>query len=113
MVLVHPEPFAQMVSQALDGLPANLGAVMSNVAVTVDQDSTALELLGLYQGVPLTARTSQYSAVMPDRITIFRHAICAVCRTEDQVVEQVRRTVIHEIGHHFGIDDEHLHTLGW
>ncbi len=113
MVLVHPEPFAQMVSHALDGLPADLGAVMSNVAVTVDQDSTALELLGLYQGVPLTARTSQYSAVMPDRITIFRHAICAICRTEDEVVEQVRRTVIHEIGHHFGIDDEHLHTLGW
>jgi predicted Zn-dependent protease with MMP-like domain len=113
VVLVHPEPFAQMVSHALDGLPADLGAVMSNVAVTVDQDSTALELLGLYQGVPLTARTSQYSAVMPDRITIFRHAICAICRTEDEVVEQVRRTVIHEIGHHFGIDDEHLHTLGW
>lgn len=113
MVLVHPEPFAQMVSHALDGLPADLGAVMTNVAVTVDQDSTALELLGLYQGVPLTARTSQYSAVMPDRITIFRHAICAICRTEDEVVEQVRRTVIHEIGHHFGIDDEHLHTLGW
>jgi predicted Zn-dependent protease with MMP-like domain len=113
VVLVHPEPFAQMVSHALDGLPADLGAVMSNVAVTVDQDSTALELLGLYQGVPLTARTSQYSAVMPDRITIFRHAICAICRTEDEVVEQVRRTVIHEIGHHFGIDDEHLRTLGW
>lgn len=113
MVLVHPEPFAQMVSHALDGLPANLGAVMTNVAVTVDQDSTALELLGLYQGVPLTARNSQYSAVMPDRITIFRHAICAICRTEDEVVEQVRRTVIHEIGHHFGIDDEHLRTLGW
>jgi predicted Zn-dependent protease with MMP-like domain len=113
VVLVHPEPFAQMVSHALDGLPADLGAVMTNVAVTVDQDSTALELLGLYQGVPLTARTSQYSAVMPDRITIFRHAICAICRTEDEVVEQVRRTVIHEIGHHFGIDDEHLHTLGW
>ncbi|UZJ26543.1 metallopeptidase family protein [Rhodococcus antarcticus] len=102
-----------MVSHALDGLPADLGAVMTNVAVTVDQDSTALELLGLYQGVPLTARTSQYSAVMPDRITIFRHAICAICRTEDEVVEQVRRTVIHEIGHHFGIDDEHLRTLGW
>jgi predicted Zn-dependent protease with MMP-like domain len=113
VVLVHPEPFAQMVSHALDGLPADLGAVMTNVAVTVDQDSTALELLGLYQGVPLTARTSQYSAVMPDRITIFRHAICAICRTEDEVVEQVRRTVIHEIGHHFGIDDEHLRTLGW
>lgn len=113
MVLVDAEPFAQMVSHALDGLPPELGAVMSNVAVTVDQDSTALELLGLYQGVPLTARTSQYTAVLPDRITIFRHAICAVCHTESEVADQVRRTVIHEIGHHFGIDDEHLHTLGW
>ncbi len=113
VVLVEPEQFERMVSRALDGLPHKLGAVMRNVAVTVDQDSTALNLLGLYQGVPLTARTSHYSAVMPDRITIFRHAICAICRSEEEVVEQVRRTVIHEVGHHFGIDDERLHDLGW
>lgn len=113
MLLVEPDQFERMVSQALDGLPPKLGAVMRNVAVTVDQDSTALNLLGLYQGVPLTARTSHYSAVMPDRITIFRHAICAICRSEDEVVEQVRRTVIHEVGHHFGIGDERLHDLGW
>lgn len=113
MVLVEPEPFERMVGQALDGVPLKLGEVMRNVAVTVDQDSTDLTLLGLYQGVPLTARTSHYSAVMPDRITIFRNAICAICRSEDEVVEQVRRTVIHEIGHHFGIDDERLHDLGW
>jgi predicted Zn-dependent protease with MMP-like domain len=67
----------------------------------------------LYVGVPLTARTTHYSAVLPDRITIFRQAICAHCRTEDEVVEQVRRTVIHEVGHHFGIDDDRLHELGW
>jgi predicted Zn-dependent protease with MMP-like domain len=113
MVVVDAERFEVMVAQALDGLPPKLGRVMRNVAVTVDQDSPALGLLGLYQGVPLTKRTSHYSAVMPDRITIFRHAICSICRTEDEVVEQVRRTVIHEVGHHFGIDDERLHELGW
>jgi predicted Zn-dependent protease with MMP-like domain len=113
MVIVTPERFELMVGQALDGLPPKLGRVMRNVAVTVDQDSTALDLLGLYRGVPLTARTSHYSAVMPDRITIFRHAICAICQSEDEVVEQVRRTVIHEVGHHFGINDERLHELGW
>ena len=113
MVLVEPERFEQMVGEALDGLPPELGRMMRNVAVTVDQESAATGLLGLYQGVPLTARTSHYSAVLPDRITIFRHAICAICRTEDEVVEQVRRTVIHEVGHHFGIGDDRLHELGW
>jgi predicted Zn-dependent protease with MMP-like domain len=86
---------------------------MRNVAVVVDNDSRQRGLLGLYVGVPLTERTHQYSAVLPDRITIYRHAICAICQTADEVVEQVRRTVIHEVGHHFGIDDERLHELGW
>ncbi|WP_375486606.1 metallopeptidase family protein [uncultured Jatrophihabitans sp.] len=102
-----------MVTEALDGLPPELGREMRNVAVTVDDDSTSLDLLGLYQGVPLTERSSDYAAVMPDRITIFRHAICAVSADERDIVEQVRRTVIHEIGHHFGIDDDRLHELGW
>ena len=70
-------------------------------------------LLGLYEGVPLTERTHTYSAVLPDRITIYRHAICAICHSEQQVVDEVRRTVIHEVGHHFGIDDARLHELGW
>lgn len=113
MIVIEPERFERMVGEALDGLPPKLGRMMRNVAVTVDHDSTAPGLLGLYQGVPLTARTSHYSAVMPDRITIFRHAISAICRTEDEVAEQVRRTVVHEVGHHFGIDDDRLHELGW
>ena len=102
-----------MVGEALDGLPPELGRLMRNVAVTVDHDSTDLRLLGLYHGVPLTERTSHYSAVLPDRITIFHNAICSICDTEDDVIEQVRRTVIHEVGHHFGIDDFRLHELGW
>ena len=113
MDVVDEDRFELMVTQALDGLPPKLGREMRNVAVTVDHDTTALGLLGLYEGVPLTARTSHYAAVLPDHITIFRHAICAISVDEDDVVEQVRRTVIHEIGHHFGIDDDRLHELGW
>ncbi len=113
MIVVEPERFELMVGAALDDLPPKLGKAMRNVAVTVDQDSTDLRLLGLYVGVPLTERTSHYSTVLPDQITIFRHAICAICSTEDEVVDQVRRTVIHEVGHHFGIDDGRLHELGW
>ncbi len=63
--------------------------------------------------MPLTERTSNYGWVLPDQITIYRRAICAICSTEDEVVEEVRRTVVHEVGHHFGIDDERLHELGW
>ena len=70
-------------------------------------------LLGLYQGIPLTSRSADYAGVLPDRITIYRQAICAICRTEQEVAEQVRRTVIHEVAHHFGIDDDRLAELGW
>lgn len=113
MVEVDPERFEVMVSQALDGLPDELGELMSNVAVTVQHDGGPAGLLGLYQGVPLTRRTTSYAGALPDRITIFRRAICAVCRNEPEVVEQVRRTVIHEVGHHFGISDSRLRELGW
>ncbi|HET6876256.1 MAG TPA: metallopeptidase family protein [Jatrophihabitans sp.] len=113
MVTVDPDRFETMVAEALDGLPPALGRLMRNVAVTVEHLPGPAGLLGLYQGVPLTARTSTYSAVLPDQITIYRLAICAMCATEDEVIEQVRRTVIHEVGHHFGIDDDRLHELGW
>ena len=113
MVEVEAERFEEMVTTALDGLPADLGRLMSNVAVVVERSGGPRGLLGLYEGVPLTSRTSDYAAVLPDRITIYRPAICAICRTEDEVVEQVRRTVVHEVGHHFGIDDDRLHQLGW
>lgn len=113
MVEVEPERFEAMVAEALDGLPEELGRLMSNVAVTVEPDGGPPGLLGLYQGVPLTRRTSTYSGVLPDRITIYRRAICAVCHDEAEVVEQVRRTVVHEVGHHFGIGDARLRQLGW
>jgi predicted Zn-dependent protease with MMP-like domain len=112
MIAVAPARFEEMVGEALDSLPPGLGRLMRNVAVVVE-DGTDPHLLGLYHGVPLTARTSHYSAVLPDKITIYRLAICAMCDSEEEVVEQVRATVVHEVGHHFGIGDRRLHELGW
>jgi predicted Zn-dependent protease with MMP-like domain len=114
LIRVAPERFEEMVGEALDSLPDDLGQLMRNVAVTVEHGPGPRGLLGLYQGIPLTSRTaSGYAGVLPDRITIYRLAICAICDTEEQVVEQVRRTVIHEVAHHFGIGDERLRELGW
>jgi predicted Zn-dependent protease with MMP-like domain len=113
VVDIDPDRFEEMVVAALDGLPEELGRLMRNVAVTVEHAPGPPGLLGLYQGVPLTSRTSQYAGVLPDRITIYRQAVCAICRTEQEVADQVRRTVIHEIAHHFGIDDHRLTELGW
>jgi predicted Zn-dependent protease with MMP-like domain len=110
---VDPGRFEEMTAAALDGLPEDLGRLMSNVAVTVEHGPGPPGLLGLYQGVPLTSRTTGYAGVLPDQITIYRRAICASCRTEQEVAEQVRRTVIHEVAHHFGIDDRRLRELGW
>lgn len=112
MIEVDAERFEVMVGDALDGIPSELGELMSNVAVTVHHDRGPAGLLGLYQGVPLTRRGT-YAGALPDRITIYRRAICAICSSEEEVVEQVRRTVIHEVGHHFGIGDARLRQLGW
>jgi predicted Zn-dependent protease with MMP-like domain len=113
VINIDPDRFEEMVATALDELPEDLGRLMRNVAVTVQHTPGPPGLLGLYQGVPLTSRTTQYAGVLPDRITIYRLAICAVCNTAEEVHEQVRRTVIHEVGHHFGIDDHRLRELGW
>ena len=113
MVDVAPGRFEAMVVEALDGLPPDLGGLMDNVAVVVEHEEGPAGLLGLYDGVPLTSRTTTYAGVLPDRITVYRRAICAICASEDEVVEEVRRTVVHEVGHHFGLDDDRLHDLGW
>jgi len=113
VIEVEPERFEAMVGQSLDGLPPELGKLMSNVAVVVEHERGPRGLLGLYRGIPLTRRTTSYAGVLPDRITIYRRAICAICSTDDEVVEQVRRTVVHEVGHHFGIGDARLRELGW
>ena len=113
MIELAPERFEEMVADALDGLPEEFGQLMRNVAVTVEHGPGPRGLLGLYQGVPLTSRTSGYAGVLPDRITIYQRAICARCQTEAEVADQVRRTVVHEVAHHFGIADERLRELGW
>jgi predicted Zn-dependent protease with MMP-like domain len=112
MIELSRSRFEEMVSDALDTLPPELTKVMRNVVVVVE-DGDDPHLLGLYEGIPLTARLSDYSAVLPDRITIYRNAICAICTSEADVVREVRTTVVHEVGHHFGLDDERLHELGW
>jgi predicted Zn-dependent protease with MMP-like domain len=113
LIDVPVERFESMVAEALDGLPPQLGRLMRNVAVVVDDEGGDGSLLGLYEGVPLTERNTEYSMVLPDRITIFRRAILSICNSERDVVDEVRTTVVHEVGHHFGIDDERLHELGW
>jgi predicted Zn-dependent protease with MMP-like domain len=113
---VPPDRFDELVADALDGIPDELGRLIDNVVVLVEEGSTRSGLLGRYEGVPLTARDNWYGSGqfdMPDRITIFRRAVCAMCVSEREVVEQVRITVVHEVAHHFGIDDDRLDALGW
>jgi predicted Zn-dependent protease with MMP-like domain len=110
---VAPERFEELVTEALDALPEELGRLMRNVAVFVEDEPPEPELLGRYEGVPLTERDSGYAGVLPDRITVYRLPILRVCADEADVVDEVRVTVVHEVAHHFGIDDERLHELGW
>ena len=116
MVEMSREEFEAAVTDGLDLVPDELARQMSNVVVLVEDDGPAddPELLGLYEGTPLTERDGWWaSGSLPDRITIYRHPILAICDTRDDVVEEVAITVVHEIAHHFGIDDERLHELGW
>ncbi len=109
---IPPERFEELVAEALDGIPEELGRLMDNVIVQV-RDASRAGLLGLYQGIPLTERQQYGGLAMPDRITIFRLPILEQCRTEDDVRREVRVTVVHEVAHHFGIDDARLRELGW
>jgi predicted Zn-dependent protease with MMP-like domain len=111
---MSPERFEELVGEALDLVPADLMAAMSNVVVLVaDRHPENPRLLGLYEGVALTRRDTNYAGLLPDRITIFREPILAICSSEEEVMDEVAVTVVHEIAHHFGIDDERLHDLGW
>lgn len=106
--------FEELVSEALDLIPPKLARAIDNVVVLVeDRDPEEPGLLGLYQGIALTERDSHYGGSLPDTITIYREALLEVCENEEQVVEEVAITVIHEIAHYFGIEEERLHQLGW
>ncbi len=110
------QEFDDAVADALDGIPAELLAVMDNVVFLVEDEppSDDPELLGVYDGTPLTERDSGWGAgALPDRITIFRRPTLRMCRTREEILHEVAVTVVHEIAHHFGIDDQRLHELGW
>ncbi|WP_127125912.1 metallopeptidase family protein [Georgenia sp. SYP-B2076] len=116
------EAFEEAVSDALDLIPVELTDRMDNVVVLVEDEPTAEQmqgeededLLGIYEGTPLTERDSWWAAgSLPDRITIFRGPTLRLCETTEEVVDEVAITVVHEVAHHFGIDDRRLHELGW
>jgi predicted Zn-dependent protease with MMP-like domain len=114
MYVVTNERFEELADEALASLPAELASQMENVAIIVEDEAPGRNLFGLYEGVPLTKRgPMSYSGVMPDRITLYQSAICRVCFSEEDVRAQVRKTVIHEIAHHFGISDPRLEEMGW
>jgi predicted Zn-dependent protease with MMP-like domain len=114
-VEMTPDRFSELVSDALDEVPEELLRLMDNVVVLVedDPDNDEPDLLGLYEGYALTDRGWDYNAVLPDRIIIYRNPTLRLCDTEAEVVEEVATTVVHEIAHHFGIDDSRLGELGW
>jgi predicted Zn-dependent protease with MMP-like domain len=115
------DDFDQMVADALDSIPPELGEAMDNVAVVVEEWPTAEQLegrdgmlLGLYEGVPLTHRGPiTYAGIAPDRITVFRGPLCRLARDRNDLAEHVRTTVLHEVGHYFGMSDDRLRELGW
>jgi predicted Zn-dependent protease with MMP-like domain len=106
--------FEALVEQALDEIPDELARVVSNVVVLVEDDPPPghPDLLGVYEGVSLTERRSDHTG-LPDRITIFRRPLLAMCKDSEELVREVRITVVHEVAHHFGIDDARLHELGY
>jgi predicted Zn-dependent protease with MMP-like domain len=106
------ERFEELVRDALDEVPDDLLKLMDNVVILVEDESPE-GLLGLYEGHALTERGWHYGGVLPDRILIYRNPILRICDSEDDVIEEVAITVVHEIAHHFGIDDDRLHELGW
>lgn len=113
-VSVPPDRFEELVADALDGIPEEFAAAMENVAVIVtDRNPDEPWLLGLYHGVALPQRSADFSGMLPDRIEIYREPILEISHSEDEVVRQVAITVVHEIGHLFGIDEDRLHELGW
>ena len=104
--------FEALVADALDAIPDQLRAEMENVAIIIDEESPPGRLYGLYEGVPLTQRGT-YAGTRPDRITLFLATICWSARTPDDLARRVRVTLLHEVGHHFGLGEARLRELGW
>ncbi len=112
MIDVDEDTFGALVDQAIDSIPVQLRKQMRNVAIAVEDLGPSWNLLGLYRGIPLTKRTRSVEAgQLPDQITIYRLPILRICNTYEDVVNQVRTTVLHEVAHYFGISDERLHEI--
>lgn len=108
------EEFEDAVEQALESIPGSLRAHLSNVAIFVEDEPPDTErgLLGIYEGVPITER-DDWGAPLPDRITLYQGPLERMCRSRTELFEQIAVTVVHEVAHYFGIEDERLHDLGW
>ena len=115
MFEVSEDRFAQLVGEAFNAVPAELAALLDNVVLFIEDDAPADDptLLGFYDGIPLTERDSSYGGALPDRIVVYRNPTLAICESEAEVIEEVGITVVHEIAHHFGIEDDRLHELGY
>jgi predicted Zn-dependent protease with MMP-like domain len=115
MIEVSEDRFAELVQAAFDDVPPELAALLDNVVLFIEDDAPAEDpdLLGLYDGIPLTERDTSYGGALPDRIFVYRNPTLAICDTEADVVDEVGITVVHEIAHHFGIEDDRLHELGY
>jgi predicted Zn-dependent protease with MMP-like domain len=107
--------FEEAVGDALDEVPAELMALLDNVVFLVEDEPPAddPDLLGVYDGTPLTDRGDAWAGALPDRITIFRGPLTRMCEDREELLDEIAVTVVHEIAHHFGIDDARLHALGW
>ncbi len=122
MTSISREQFQNLVLQALSDLPEYVRHSLQNVDVVVDDVASmnqivgtgienAMDLLGLYEGIPLTERYG-YDMVLPDKVTLFQKPIESICDTQEQMAEEISKTLIHEIAHHFGLDDDHIDRLG-
>jgi predicted Zn-dependent protease with MMP-like domain len=106
------DAFEALVADALATIPDNLREGMENVAIIIDSESPPGSLYGLYEGTPLTSRGT-YAGASPDRITLFLATICRSASTTEDLARRVRVTLLHEVGHHFGIGEARLRELGW
>ncbi len=115
MVEMTSEEFEAEVDDALDAIPDELLDMVDNCVVLIEDepDGDDPDLLGLYDGVALTDRGDLWGGDLPDRILIYRNPTLRMCASVDEVRDEVAITVVHEIAHHFGIDDDRLHELGW
>lgn len=110
---VSPERFEKLVSEAIDLIPEDLLDLIDNVVFLIEDEGEEPGILGLYDGIPLTERDSYGIGELPDRIFIYRLPLCEMCESDEEIVHEVITTVVHEVAHHFGIDDDRLHELGW